>query len=192
MCSRTLAAVLVLTLAAAAPVAAGLPSVGVYFDPDCATCSATAAVGIPIDLYVNAQLGGWLPDGTVGAEFRIDGIPTDWWILSVTPNPAANTVLGNPRTGCTIAFQDCQRPPGGCLNLYVLRILPVTVHNNIHLQVLYHYNPEPGFPCIWLIACDAPAYTRICAGGGEAWINGQSCTVGASQTSWTGVKHLYN
>jgi hypothetical protein len=193
---RSLARVVVLALAllaAAAPTTASLPSIGVYFDPECATCSATASVGIPIDLYVNAQLGGWLPAGTVGAEFRIDGMPADWWVLSITPNPAATVVLGNPWTGCNIAFQDCQGPAGGCINLYVIRVLPVSVRSNVHLQVNYHSNPScPNFCCIKLTACDAPYYTSWCAGGGQAWINGPACTVGVSAISWGSVKRLYD
>ena len=176
------------------PAGAYLPSIGVYFDPDCATCSANVGVGHPFDLYVNAQLGGWLAPGLSGAEFRVTGMPADWWILDVTPNPAANLVLGNPlTTGCNIAFPSCQSRPGGCINLYVIRVLPISESSNVHLDVTQHPRPSDchGFCCPLLYACDAPVYTAVCAAGGQAWINGPSCAVGVLRSTWGSVKALY-
>jgi hypothetical protein len=176
------------------PVRAYLPSIGVYFDPTCATCSANVGVGTPIEIYVNAQLGGWIEPGLSGAEFRVTGMPADWWILDVTPNPAANLVLGNPLAlGCNIAFPDCRSRPGGCINLYVIRVLPISEPSNVRLDVSRHLSPSGchGFCCPLVTGCDAPVYTKVCAAGGQAWINGPSCTVGVARSTWSNVKALY-
>ena len=75
--STVLGLSLVLASGIASPASGGTASIGVYFDPDCATCSTSATLGVPIVLYVNAHLGDGLMDGTFGAEFRVDGfLPT--------------------------------------------------------------------------------------------------------------------
>lgn len=188
-----LAVLLVVASGLSAPAVASLPSIGLYFDPDCATCSMDATLGVLIVLYVNAQLGGRLSQGFLGAECSVFGIPADWSILDVTPNPAASVVLGNPvGEGCNIAFQQCQGPPGGCVNLFVIRILPVSLRSNVRSYVRPHTRPScPGFCCAWLWACDAPIYTQYCAWMGQAWINGPPCSVGVVPGSWGSVKQLY-
>jgi hypothetical protein len=195
MRARTLVLALLLVTASGAllPAFAHQPSIGLYFDADGATCSTNASIGIPIDLYVNFRLGGPLEPGFVGAEFSITGIPADWWILAVTPNQAASVVLGNPFTGCNIVFQECQGPPGGLINLYVIRILPVSVHTDVRLEIHQHLSPScPGFCCAHAWACDAPVYTQYCVGRGQAFINGPSCTVGVEPTTWGDLKRLYD
>ena len=182
------------TTALTVPAHAYLPSIGAYFDPDCATCSGNVAVGAPITIYVNVQLGGALTGGLVGAEFVLRGLPADWWILDVTPNPAANIVLGSPvGSGCNIAFPGCQVRAGGCINLYAIRVLPVSEVSNVALDVAYVPRPSdchgPCTPLVW--ACDAPVYTAYFAAGGRAWINGPACSVGVSRTAWSRVKALY-
>jgi len=178
-----------------APAFAYLPSIGAYFDPDCATCSANASIGSPVTIYVNVQLGGALTSGLSGAEFVLRGLPADWWILEVTPNPAANIVLGNPvGLGCNIAFPDCQAGAGGCINLYAIRVLPVSEVSNVALDVQYAPHPSGcpfGFCTPLVTACDAPLYTKYVAAGGRAWINGPACSVGVARTAWSRVKALY-
>lgn len=175
----------------ASPASGSRPSIGLYFDPDGTTCSTSAAVGVPIALYVNAQLGAPAEAGIAGAEFSVHGIPADWWILDVTPNPAANLLLGNPMSGCHIAFSSCQSSSSGYVSVCVIRILPVSSHSDIHLQVhpgSWYCNP---FCCPILLGCDAPVYTRICVVGGEAFVNGQTCTVRVAPSTWGRVKQLY-
>lgn len=169
-------------------------SIGIYFDPDCSTCSATVYPWLPsLTLYVNAHLNPPLEEGFQGAEFRIDGMPTDWLMVDVIPNPAAAAAYGNPLTGgCNIGFATCQDAPSDCVNLYTIHILAVTPHTNVALQVRQHTNPScPTFCCTTLVGCDAPVYTKYCVLEGRAWINGPACTVGVEPGTWGDVKALY-
>jgi len=190
-----LVASLLLAGGAASPSFAGLASIGLYFDPDCAACGLQVQTpGLPFDLYVNAALGAELWEGTTGAEFRIQGMPSDWWILEVRPNPAADIFIGDPfGSGCNIAFFDeCEGPPGGCINLLVVRVLPVSYQANVHLQVMHRTTSHcPIFCCPILTACDSPIFTHVCVRGGEAWINGPNCTVSTTPSSWGSVKTRY-
>jgi hypothetical protein len=189
-----LVASLVLAGGSVVPAVAGPPSIGLYFDPDCAACGIQVQTpGLPFDLYVNAALGAGLWEGTTGAEFRIEGMPSDWWILEVRPNPAASIFVGEPLGwGCNIAFDECQGPPGGCINLLVIRVLPVSDQTDVHLQVRDHVaGPNCGpFCCPILTACDS-VFTHVCAANGEAWINGPDCTVRTGSSNWSSVKKLY-
>jgi hypothetical protein len=70
---------------------AGNGAIGLYFDADCTTCSATVTPGDPFTLYVNATLAGGTADGITAAEFRISGMPASWFTF-VTANPMATVV----------------------------------------------------------------------------------------------------
>ena len=173
-------------------------SIGVYFDPDCTTNSRYVAMGEEFLLYVSVQLGtpsgGPFPEGNfTAAEFRISGIPANWWIMEVVPAPGVST-FGNVLNWGTFFFVDCQSGPDSCVHLAAIRILAVDNPANIHLQVQSPNDPghcEWWCSCVRLRGCDDPYYTVHCAGGGEAWINSIPPTVGVAPAAWGVVKRLY-
>lgn len=199
--SPALAALVLAAAALCLPLSAArahAPAVGLYFDADCTNCSASVQLGVPFDLYVAARLGGALAAGLQGAEFRVTGLPPEYWILERVPNTAASVVVGDPAgAGCHMSFDTCIGDPGGCVVLFVLRILPTAVLSDVRLRVLRPSSPCDTcyIVCGWrpvLAGCDAPLFTKYCdAPGGEASINGAACTVGAATATWSSVKSLF-
>jgi hypothetical protein len=166
-------------------------SIGVYFDPDGTTCSGTATVGVPLTLYVNANLAGATGDGIISAEFRVAGMPAGWFI-TVTPSPGSNVALGNLFTGgCAISFPECESSAQHRVNLYSVWVGPTyTPSSETRLVVV-----EPQRPSQWnyitLQTCNAPVYTTYIVPGGTAILNGSACTVGVAPTTWSALKGLY-
>ena len=183
-----------LALCAAYPAFAGNGAIGVYSDPDCGNCSVAVSVGVPFTLYVNATLGGGTADGIVSAAFAIDGMPPNWLIV-VTANPLASTVLGNPfQGGALIGFTSCLTSVQGCDNLYTVWVLPTATPIDVRLQVTrFRTCPAPHelYLAPLLYTCDAPAFTGYWVGGGAAILNGPPCTVATMPRTWSYVKHLY-
>lgn len=44
-------------------------------------------------------------------------------------------------------------------------------------------------PIVWL--CDVPSYTQMYVLGGQAFLNGGSCTVSLESRSWSSLKQLF-
>jgi hypothetical protein len=167
---------------------------GVFFDQTATDCDATIPANSPATWYIIAILGGPSAGGITGAEFRQDGTPGTYF-MSANANPAANLTIGNPLTGgCNIAFPDCQTGGGtGHVLLYTINgfasgdAVPQT-----YLSILKHTTPSrPDLQCPLLVLCDAPVYTQVCVGGGQAIVNGVPCTVAVEPKSWSQVKSLY-
>ncbi len=169
---------------------ASASSIGVYFAADGSDCDATVAPYSQVNWYVLAHLyRDGAVDGMTGAEFRVANVPSAWF-NTVTPTPAANTVLGNLFTGTNVAFAGCQ--PGPWVLLYTVNTFAVSALGPMDWQVLAHSTPSnPDFNCPLLVFCDAPVYTKICVSGGEAFVNGGTCTVGVAPATWSSVKSMY-
>lgn len=184
-------ALVALTLLLAGNADGGNGAIGIYFDPECASCGGTASFGVPFTLYVNATLAGQTAGGTSGAQFSISGVPSTWFKI-VTPNPQASATNGDLLgVGCAIAFQPCMAPPGGCVNLYTILLVPTTVVQDVRLtvhKVLTRWEPPWDLPELY--GCE-PDFTRFLVDGGTAILNGPPCTVATASMTWSNVKALY-
>jgi hypothetical protein len=194
------------SLVMAACLAAGsanASSIGAFFTADASDCDFQTPNFFT--LHVIAILGGdAAAAGISGAELRVTGLedqaPAPTWFVSVTPNPAANVVIGNPTTaggGVNLGFPSCQAPMGGRVSLFTVSVFangpPVLGERTF--AVLRHTVPtNANFQCPLVTLCDPPTFTKVCVPGGEAFLNrGEgTCTVGVQQTSWSQVKSLFN
>jgi len=163
--------------------------------------SGTAQAGATLTVYILARPGAAMNTGTTGAEFWVDGLPSDWQ-ADVTPNPASFIVLGNPFATeppflANIAFPQCMQADGnGVVLLYTVVLHPASASTDVCLQVDYSplYGPPewPAGPI--LFACDPPAYTAVECQGGVFVVNpvtSDCAPVGVERPSWETVKRLY-
>ena len=187
-------ALAVLLLGSLTPVPASLAqssqeSIGLFFDADCATCSATILPGEQRTLEIRAVRGGATGHfDLAGGQFQVVGLPAGW-TAECASNPTATFSFGDPfGDGASVLFP-CA--PGGCVELYNCTITATTAET-ARLKVVV--NPQPqGCPsgCACIAYC-APLPTATCAAGGEAIINGGACTVGVQPMQWTQVKRLFD
>ena len=167
-------------------------SIGVFFDAGCATCSQTATLGTPFTMYVNATSAGRTSHGILGAQFRIDGMPADWFRY-ITPNPHVSLMRGDPfgGFGCVTAFDSCVVSSQGCLNLFTVFVLPTSARENVRLEVhkdVSIWEPPWDLPLVYLCG---PVLWSVNVNAGTAILNGPPCTVSATPTAWSRVKALY-
>ena len=134
--------------------------------------------------------------GITGAEFKLEGQdPT--WIAVVTPNPAANLVLGNPlQHGCNIAFPSCQVASAqASVLLYTAQFIVFGEVLPHVLQITKHDTPSnANFMCPLFTICDDPTFTKICVSGDKMCVNNPNatcCTDPVVPATWSGVKALY-
>jgi hypothetical protein len=150
--------------------------------------------GAPVTFYIHAVLGGDAAAGGItGAEFRVDNVPTsgEGWFVTPTANAASNVAIGNPIAGgCNIAFPSCQT--GSAVLLYTVSGFATTGPSRTFITDRHTTPSNPQFPCPLLVLCDAPVFTKICVGAGEAFLNRGTCTVGVEEKSWSSVKSLFN
>jgi hypothetical protein len=170
---------------------ANASSIGIYFAADGSDCDYTAAMYGMFNWYVLVHAyGDGAVNGVTSAEFRVDGVPASWF-NNISANPAANTVLGNLFTGTNVAFPGCM--PGPWILLYTVSSLPTAPPTAATWRIMQHTTPSnPNLPCPLVTLCDAPYYTAICVSGGQAYLNGQTCSVGVEQSTWSQVKSMYN
>ena len=131
---------------------------------------------------------------TTGAEFRLDGFPPEWYVISVTPSPQAVVTVGNPLTGgCNIAFASCQTGTAAVALLYSVQFYAANAVTQRVLSVHGHMHPSNSeFPCPMLVGCDEPCFCFGCSNGGTAAINYPGyCAVAVEPRSWTSVRALY-
>jgi len=176
-------------LALASSAAASPSSIGVFFTPDATDCDATIPYASLFDVYVVALPGTDAANGGMtGAEFRLDGIDPGWF-PQVTPSPLASIAVGNLFTSAGIAFESCQGP--GPVLLYTVWCIMGTQPAPRVLRIErptapYDHNIAPV-----LVLCDAPIYTKIWVTGGQAFLNGGTCTVGVEADTWSAVKSMF-
>ncbi len=187
---RVLIPTLLLSLTLAASMASA-QSIGLFGDPSGASCNLVVNPGVAGTGFLIAIPGGPVT-GITGAEFRVAGLPGGWFAIS-TPNPASNLSLGDPfTTGANIAFPTCQA--GGPVTLYTVTLIATSVVTDGLFEVVAKTPPSnPNFDCPLVTLCDAPAFTKVCVGGGAAFLNSSNeCTVAVEETSWSRLKALYN
>ena len=173
---RLLVSIVALAFLVVAPASA--QNIGIFFDPAAVTCSGGVPSG-PLRCYIIAALGGPAAAGITGAEFKVVGLPPDWFENS-TPNPTATVVLGGPfsEIGTNIAFPACQTT--SLVPLFTVDLFPSSAVTNHSLSVQNRTPPtNPNFVCPLVTRCDAPNFTIVCCSGGEAILNptGPGCTV---------------
>ena len=170
---------------------ASAQSIGLFGDLGSASCNI--AVGGPGTFYINVVGSGVLPTGGItGAEFAVANLSTTDAFLILTPNVAANVDLGNPFSGGTnVAFPTCQT--GASINLYKVDFFASVDLTGRLISIVAHSAPNnPNFACSLVTLCDAPAFTKVCVAGGEAYIDGPDCNVAVEETTWSDVKSLFN
>jgi hypothetical protein len=187
-------------------------TIGVYLDEAGTVCNGTSTAGVTTgSVWVN--LGGAAAAGISGAEFRVDNSMRDFTTVSVSVDPGATIVLGDPfnpdpngaanLTGTNIVYANCQTGPR--VQLMTFTLIENTPTNDIVLTVMKHKDPSNyTFDCPLVTLCDAPAFTKVCVGAPEEsvhWratlnaLNEQAADcvpVGVSQTTWSQVKAMYN
>ena len=179
----------------ATPRPLGATTLGLYFDPQGTTFERPQPANAADTAWILAVPGGdAAADGIVGAEFRLDNFPSDWFVTPVA-NPAASLILGGPLAGGTsIAFDTCQSPgvPATPVLLFTLNYFATSVHDQHVVRVLQHSTPSnPAFQCPLVVLCDAPTYTKLCVTGGLAAFNWPGFTA-VTPSTWSAVKSLFD
>jgi hypothetical protein len=169
-------------------------TIGVFFDAAATDCDTIVAPLSAFNVYVSAVLGtDAAASGITAAAFRVDGLAGI--VSSVTPNPAAPWVIGNPTTqGCLIAFPSCMTGSGprSTVPLYTITCSVGETASPRTLTVSYVldvFGDPPWLPYVDL--CDDPNYTRLYVSGGQAFINNGSCTVALQPRAWSSMKSLF-
>jgi hypothetical protein len=166
-------------------------TIGLYSDLACSSCNLDLPPGGFGTLYV-AVSNDQLPFGPSGAEFRITGLPPGW-SATATPNPALQTVSGNPmQNGAYVRF-----PTGvglACVRLYSVQIGVPMLGGQARLIVGPHLVPlDPRFSCPVVDLDMISSTVRQCAGGGQLLVNSPlACTVGVEPGTWSAVKRLFD
>jgi hypothetical protein len=168
------------------------PHVGVFADRAGTRCNISASPFQLGTMYVLARGGSSC--ALSGAEFRIDGFPSDWqaWVY---PSPSTLISIGNPIAGgCNIAFANCLSTSPAPALVYRIDFLPTSVVTNRVLRVDRHSSPACDLFCcpLWVL-CDAPIFTKVCIPLFESRLNGNTdpCTTGVEDASWSAVKAIY-
>jgi hypothetical protein len=170
-------------------------SIGLFGDPEYTSCNlnlpAPPGVGTLYIVAIDcADIRGACPF-FIGAEFRVEGLPAGWVMLS-SPSPAAIVAIGDPfGAGANIAFPEYLT--SNSVLLYTVTVWPAAAGAEATLQVVSHSTPsDPFLICPVAYVGDCPGPVRACVGGGALFVNQpEPCTVAASQATWSDVKRLY-
>ena len=170
------------------------PDIGLYADAAGTSCNIEQVGPGAGAFYVVCELGGAASEGIKTAEFGVTGIPAEWFV-SVTPSPAALTMLWNPVDGGgTIVFAECEAGDGGRVLLATINYYapgPVVAGTVLTLTRNEH-RIDPGFQCPLVKKCESRVVeVRICVPGVDAVINGASCPVGVEPATWSALKNIY-
>lgn len=164
-------------------------SIGIFSTPDCTSCKLGVGAGEQATFYVNARPEPF--DPITGAEFRIVGLPREWVVQSLTPNPEIYIRVGNPlRDGTNISFAKSQ--PGNCVNLFTIQVLATGFRSDVVLRIGPHATPTSRNHQCPVIVFDCNCFPVVCAGGGQLLVNSsRDCSVGVQPTTWERVRRLY-
>ena len=182
--------------------------IGVYNDPNGQLCPQAQPFA-PTTWFVLALLAPDACGGISGAEFRIDGVPTnaEGWFVQVNPPPGV-VGIGDPlAAGVHFNYPECQSSASGVVVLFTLTVFQVSGAPVVDrlVQILAHQTPsDPLLDCPVLRLCDAPALTGICVQSATTRINGSGfcpcqfdCLPGpcpplaVAPAAWSTVKQLF-
>lgn len=187
------------------PAVAMPSSIGVYQDPTANLCP-TIPLFQPTTVYVVALLAPDACAGITGAEFRLDGFPTqaEGW-FSAPAYPPSVQAEGDPfGDGVRLTFPSCQASTTGAVMLFTITVLATSSLQDVPATAAAHRAPsDPSFTCPVLRVCDsaaavcaATAYTRInpswafCPCQAPCW---DGCPPLAVQLdTWSRVKRLFD
>jgi hypothetical protein len=170
----------------------------IAFDPLGEHRCGVIPVGTISTMYVVARRAGPTLCGVTGAEFRVAGIPSDWFATLAIPPGCI--IMDNPlgAVGGNIAFSSCQSPASGPVVFATIAVYATSAVSDCVVEVLARNPPgNPMFNCPLVTLCDAPMYTIVCMAGSQGRINpspGTFCddvVVGVEPRTWTAVKGLY-
>jgi hypothetical protein len=149
--------------------------VGVYGDAAGTQCCMTVAPFAMGTLHVIAKLNGQTAAGITGAEFRLEFSNAAGYFLTLTPNPLANLVLGNPtddnpaandqNKGVNLAFPTCQPDPiAAQLSLGTYNCFNTNPAGTGACTIRTKRHESPSNPtkrCPLFTKCDAPLFTVV-------------------------------
>ena len=193
--ARTLAAALLVLLAAAEGAAEGNGVLGLFFDANASACSGRIAPGGLATLYVLLAPDGDTRGGISGAEFRVTTAATGYRLFAeeaLLPNLIVKLgeALG---AGTNVAANGC--PSGLVIPILRFQVQNLSGGNDAVVGIDAKNPPQnPDFPCALVTLCDLPAYTKVCIRPGKAVLNptgSVACGSGAASAEWGGVKELY-
>lgn len=153
----------------AAPAVASDGEIGIFGDVNATVTTVNVPCGESATLYVYALQEGASAPGLTGAEYAIALFGSGGFVFVEQANPTADVVSGHafpPYDGTRIFWNACQ-------NSRLSRVLLGTVlafntgcaGGSTVLQVVAPAEPtNPFFQCPNLTLCDAPVFTRVCAG----------------------------
>ena len=132
------------------------------------------ALFTPFNFYV-----GIIPDadatapGITGAEFRLDGVDSAWFVTVGMLDPAA-TIVGSPHQGgCVVSLSQCRATPSLLCAVQCIALSPIAPRLVIARA---HTAPaNPAFACPNVLLCDSPTATRVCLPSCGLCVN-QVCT----------------
>jgi hypothetical protein len=132
--------------------------------------------------------------GLTGAEFGVQGLIGNW-LVTATPNPAANLVLGGPiGDGGNIAFAADLMDSSVLLYSISIRYLGGGAPPPTVLRVVAKNPPSnPNWPCPLVTGGGGcPCWAIACATGGQLYINSSGdCLLSVELVTWSNVKGLF-
>lgn len=154
-------------------------SVGVFADVAATDCNFVDAGGL-----VTVQIVHVYTPGATASQFKLEA-PAGWTHLGDTWNFA--TVIGSSVVGVSVAYGACFVGPIalGAINFFGGNLAPCT---------LFSIVPDPASLSGEIEAVDCESF-KVFPTGGSGIVNPDgtcSCTTPVQETTWGGVKALYN
>lgn len=161
----------IVSIACLIPAAATSSSIGVYLDPGGFLCP-TIPIFQPATVYVVALLAPDACVGITGAEFRLDGFPTqaEGW-LSAPQYPPSVQADGDPfGDGVLLSFPSCQVSTSGAVVLFSITAFATNARQDLPVTAAVHRAPsDPSITCPVLRLCGSA--TPVCAAAAPTQLN---------------------
>jgi hypothetical protein len=186
----------------------GQPRLTISGDPCGYSCFGMMSPGVSSDLFVLVIITGSGDQTVDGAEYRVEGIPSEWAVL-VNNGPAVSLALGNPVLGgARVTFDSCV--PGSVYGTVVaqhLQVIPTSVVPEFQVAVQpaqpplnLQYNSAVVFSCgsggsvVNEVQGTPTYYVNPLVPPAECLIDTPPDTcalVGVEETSWGRIKSLF-
>lgn len=162
--------------------------IGLFADVDHTTwCATPASIPGNFNMWIYA-----LPraDGTFCAEFMLQGPADPTLILAgMTANPGNSIILGDPLSGVSLCFPDCQF---GWTWIYQVMVVVMSANQNT-ISLVAH--PTAGGPNFTECSGDRPIYEAVIFNNLYVnYTNGvdpECSETGTAPASWGAIKSLY-